>query len=332
MKNIDNTLLMLVVTLGCTARCAHCCLVAEPEKAYLQLGEEEMMQCIKEAHEAKIQGVVFTGGEPTIYLANLYKPIVLARALGLYTDIRTNAYWAKSKAKALEILKQLMDCGLQRLGLSCDSYHQQYVPQEYVINAIEATQILGMELYLDWIGFETMGDVTKQLKIDESVVRTITPPLRIGAAVELPSDYFDAIPVEEIECDTAFSQSCGSSESPLLTVFPGGYASYHQCCWVNPRLVYKIQGKHWLDNLKEQTSQDTATRFLKDYGVSGLIRKAKVESPEYLRDYYSHQCEVCFDLLSVLFPRDTELPWYLEELAKDIRPTKRMPLEILEVR
>lgn len=321
-----GTLLMLIVTLGCTARCAHCCLAAEPEKAYLRLTEKEMMQYIEKACEVGIQGVVFTGGEPTVYLADLYKPMVLARALGLYTDLRTNAHWAKSKSKALDTLKYLWNCGLERLGLSYDTYHQQYIPQEYVLNAIEATQTLGMELYLDWIGFETMEEVTKQLRIDKSVVRTITPPLRIGAAVELPDNHFEAIPIEEIECDSAFSQSCGTGEPPLLTVFPGGYASYHQCCWVNPRLVYKMQSRHWIDSLKEQTMQDSAVTFLKEHGISGLIKKAKVECSEYLKPYYSHQCEVCYDLLSVLFPRDTELPWYLEGLAKDINSTESLSL------
>jgi len=291
-----------------------------------------MMRSIEYASEVGIQGVVFTGGEPTIYLADLHKPIVLARALGLYTDLRTNAHWAKSKAKALEILNYLANCGLQRLGLSYDTYHQQYIPQEYILNAIEATQTLGMELYLDWIGFETMEDVTKQFDIDKSIVRTITPPLKIGAATELTDDYFDAIPIEEIECDSAFSQSCGSSEPPLLTVFPEGYASYHQCCWVNPRLIHKVRNKHWVEILKQQTAQDPAVIYLKDYGISGLIRKARNEYPKYLRSYYSHQCEVCYDLLNTLFPRDDELPWYLKKLAQGKNFVEETLLETLGVR
>ena len=310
-----NTVLMLIVTLGCTARCAHCCLIAAPEKANLRLTKEEMMQYIREAHKVGTQDVVLTGGEPTVYLADLYEVMILARSLGMHTDLRTNAHWARSRSEALGILKYLEICGLQRLGLSYDAYHEQYIPRECVQKAIEAAQILDMELYLDWIGFETMEYVTNYLGIEESVVRAIIPPIKIGAAIELADDYFEAIPIEEVECNSAFSQSCGASESPLLTVFPESYASCHQCCWVNPRLIYKIHGNHWLETLKRQIAQDPAVMFLKDYGVGGLIREARVKCPEFLKSYYSHQCEACYDLLDTLFPRNSILPWYLRELA-----------------
>lgn len=297
----DGGMLMLMVTLGCTSRCAHCCLSAGPEKADLRLEKGEMVRYVRDAHQAGLKGVIFTGGEPTLCLDDLYEPLKLSRRLGLYTDLRTNAAWATSKTLAYDVLDYLSSCGLQRLGLSYDGYHAEYIPRGYVQNAIAAAQELGLQLYLDWIGFETAEYVAERLSVDQSVIRAVMPPARIGAAVDLADDYFASIPIEDVENNLFYSKSCGKGEAALATVFPGGYASYHECCWVNPRLLFKMKGGDWIAALKVQSQSDPAVRFLADYGIGGLIRKARQECPGLLKPYYSHQCEVCYSLLAHLF-------------------------------
>jgi len=299
----EGTMLMLIVTLDCSSRCAHCCVSAGPEKAHLQLGKDDMLRYIVAAYQAGITGVIFTGGEPTLCLDDLYEPMELSQSLGIYTDLRTNAHWATSKVLAYDVLDSLKASGLQRLGLSYDSYHEQYIPQDCVQNAIVAAQELGLQLYLDWIGFETIEYVADRLSVDQSVIRAVMPPARIGAAVNLSDDYFASIPIEDIEKNQFYSLSCGKGEGALVTVFPGGYASYHECCWVNPRLLYKMKDGDWIAALKVQTQSDPAVKFLAGYGIGGLIRKARQECPEWLKPYYSHQCEVCYNLLPHLFPR-----------------------------
>ena len=298
---------MLMVTLGCSSRCAHCCVSAGPEKESLRLGQDDMLRYIIEAYQAGLKGVIFTGGEPTLCLEDLYEPLELARSLELYTDLRTNAHWATSKVLAYDVLDYLKASGLQRLGLSYDGYHEQYIPQEYVQNAIIAAQELGLQLYLDWIGFETIEYVAGRLSVDQSVVRAVMPPARIGAAVDLSDDYFASIPIEDVESNQFYSKSCGKGEAALVTVFPNGYASYHECCWVNPRLLYKMKSGDWIAALKVQTQSDPAVEFLLEHGLGGLIRKARKECPERLKAHYSHQCEVCYNLLPYLFPRTEKM-------------------------
>lgn len=55
----------------------------------------------------------------------------------------TNAYWAKTKNAARQLLEQLRADGLVELNISCDDYHQAYVPISNVVNAWEASKGLG---------------------------------------------------------------------------------------------------------------------------------------------------------------------------------------------
>lgn len=309
-----NFSLVLMVTLGCNSRCSHCCLACEPSKLNLRLTKDSMTAYIKEANRVGAHSVVFLGGEPTVMIDDLYEPMILARTLGMYVDLRTNAHWASSSKRARNVLRQLQLCGLQRLGLSHDHYHMERVNGKHIENAIEAAKELDIDFYLDWIGLEDEQEVADYLGICSPQLRTVYPPLRVGRATKLDDACFAAIPVEELEQNPVYSMRCGANgDEPLLTIFPNGYASFHQCCWVNPRLIHKVGGKDWIGNLVDKASCDEAISFLRNEGIGGLIEKARGKQPALLKSYYSHQCEVCYDLLGQLFPNGEELPWYLQE-------------------
>ena len=315
-----NFNLVLMPTLGCNAKCDHCCMASEPKKASLKLLEGEMAQAIGNAFKAGSKSVVFTGGEPTMYMERLLNPMTVAYSLGMYVDLRTNAKWAVSKKRAYEVLATLQMHGLQRLGLSYGLYQKDYVDLECIVNAAKAAEQLGIVVYIDWIGeTKLMESALNEFGVDLSKVRMIGNAARLGRAVRLGDSHFDKISIEAIENESEFSHSCGGDgELPSLTILPGGYASFHQCCWINPRLIYKVQNSNgngnWFNMFIKKANKDVATVFLRDYGIGGLIKKAKTEHPELLRSYYSHQCEACYDLLGVLFPREDVLPRFLQDL------------------
>jgi len=287
-----------------------------------------MVRYILDAHKVGIQSVVFTGGEPMLYYSNLLAPMALASKLGMYIDLRSNGYWAISYEKAYTILKLLQGIGLNRLGLSTDKYHncnhnQSKSKMSHTIrDATRASRALGIETYMDWIGNETREEVEEYLGVDgDSTLRMVGQPLKVGKARQLTNGAFARIPIEEVEHCSEYSKSCGNSgddDNPLLTVFPGGYVSLHPCCWVNPSLIAKKpRGKDWIRELTVETVLNPAVDFLYNNGIGGLISKAREQYPNLLKEYYSHQCEACYDLLGVLFRNSNSngrLPHYLEEL------------------
>lgn len=303
--DLEGCTLALMVTLGCYSRCAHCCLECGADKVMLRLSEQEMVSYIQEAADVGIRSVVFTGGEPTIYLESLQAPMALARESGMYVDLRTNGYWAWSAEVALRMLGQLRDWGVDRLGLSFDKFHARYVSIGCVRNAIGAAEMIGLDAYVDWIGRETREQVAESLGINGPTLRMVGPPLRVGRAKELGHECFDHIPIEEVEHHSEFSHSCGGGgDSPALTIFPGGHVSLHACCWVNPALVMRrARNEGWLLELVEAVANSPAVAFLCDHGLGGLIGLARQRRPALLKPLYSHQCEACFDLLGELFSK-----------------------------
>jgi len=266
------------------------------------MSRDEMLSYIKQAHDYGIRSISFTGGEPMLF--DLEAPMLLANDLGMQIDIRTNTFWAKDYDKAYNILQVLQFRGVTRLGLSYDGYHAKTIPISNIINVLKASRESYLPVYLDWIGLETRKQVLECLQINEDELRYAGPPLKVGAATKLSDEHFCYAYTEDL-CSECRSEM-------LLTIFPGGYASLHPCCWVNPALIRKIGTNGWMKELEHEMKNSPMANFLSGFGVRGLIDKAKKERPELVRPYYSRHCEACYDLLGPLFPEEVqELPEYL---------------------
>ncbi len=310
MSEVKGAMLMLIVTLGCNVECEHCCLACDRQKSKYKLDTDSMIYHIRNAHETGIGSVGFGGGEPM--LCDLREPMAVAQELGMYVDVRTNAYWATDYERSILVLDSMKRSGLRRLGLSFDEYHSRRISKEYFTNALQAARALDLAVYVDWIGLEARDEVLRYLNIAPSELRFVGAPLRIGRATELEEQCFQRYPQETfLPLD-----SCGKGVAPFLTVYPGGYAAWHSCCWVNPALIKKvdIQGTDWLCILRNTMETSPMVRFLEDYGIGGLLRRGYREKPELVKPYYSHQCEICFDLLGEFFLDEVQaLPQYIED-------------------
>lgn len=74
----------------------------------------------------------------------------------------TNAFWAYSLKAAEEKLKRLKEAGLHLINISIDKFHQEFVPIQWVRNAIDAAKSLGIEIILGSV--ITKGDGMEQNK------------------------------------------------------------------------------------------------------------------------------------------------------------------------
>jgi len=140
--------LVFSVTNCCTARCRDCPVVHEARPP-LSLSAEEMVQIMGDVLQfGFLQLVVFTGGEPFLIGDDLKKAVEYAASNGVCTRIVTNAYWATTREKATEILQDLKQAGLTELNVSCDDFHQEFVPLENIRNANDAALAIDLPLLL----------------------------------------------------------------------------------------------------------------------------------------------------------------------------------------
>jgi MoaA/NifB/PqqE/SkfB family radical SAM enzyme len=84
------------------------------------------------------------GGEPFLYFDVLKQILRKAAELEIpKIGVITNAYWAINHSKTKQMLSELIDAGLNRITVSVDAFHHEYIPFEKVRNAIEVAANLG---------------------------------------------------------------------------------------------------------------------------------------------------------------------------------------------
>ncbi|MFP4052614.1 MAG: hypothetical protein ACLFV7_01985 [Phycisphaerae bacterium] len=155
----------LVLTTWCNARCASCylrCGPARPVKIDVDYFFSVWSDLVKiPPHGCRVH---LTGGEPFGDWGGL---LALCRraadaGIGPLQKVETNAFWATDEDVIRRRVKALDAAGMRKLSISCDPYHQQFVPLENVRRlATVAGDLLGparlQVRWEDWLehGFDT---------------------------------------------------------------------------------------------------------------------------------------------------------------------------------
>jgi MoaA/NifB/PqqE/SkfB family radical SAM enzyme len=90
----------------------------------------------------------FAGGEPFFNYKHLIECFEVAKEEGMLPlgKLETNGFWCKSDALARERLGEIGSFGVDLLLISCDPFHQEYIPIETVQRAERiAVEVLGDE-------------------------------------------------------------------------------------------------------------------------------------------------------------------------------------------
>lgn len=140
----------LMVTYWCNARCAFCYVYSAPDRG----GEMSVQAAVEHwrgldriaAAHRKTMRIHLAGGEPFGDWPRLLAIVRAARDAGLtpLEKIETNAFWATDDDLTRVRLEQLAALGLERLLISADVYHQEFVPLERVQRCVaQARRVLG---------------------------------------------------------------------------------------------------------------------------------------------------------------------------------------------
>jgi len=142
----------LMLTYWCPSRCACCYVFSSPEAASpeTEMSVDLALECWQALHRlgGERGKIHLTGGEPFGNFERLEQILQAACEQGLtgLEKIETNAYWCDQKSLIRKRLKRLRELGLQKLQVSTDVYHQEYVPINWVCFVISiGREILGPE-------------------------------------------------------------------------------------------------------------------------------------------------------------------------------------------
>jgi len=299
----------LMLTYWCNASCASCYLGCGPRRRE-EMSVEAALAFWRSLHEAGPHGcrVHLSGGEPFGDWPRLIEICRRAKreGLGPLQKVETNALWATDAAEVRDRLRALDDAGMQKLSISADPYHQQFVPIERCrLAARLAGEVLGPgRVQVRWRDWLADGQDTGELseadraglfaryaagRRDRHTGRAANL-LATGLACKSPDDLADN------SCREALLRSRHVHVGPDGSVFPGTCAGI-----LLGSLAGLSDGEAAADarQLRLRLADDHAARpivgTLTRAGPAGLLAEAR-DSGFRPREAYADKCHLCWEV------------------------------------
>lgn len=300
--------LSIVTTDKCTASCVNCCFQCSP-KGEKMLSFNDMKRAIDECitKYESIKLIVFTGGECFLLGKDLDKIINYANSKQLFTRVVSNGYWARSFKRAYLRLSELKSKGLSELNLSTGNEHLEWIPKDYIINAIIAASKLDLVVAINVECHNEASIKENYLTDDIRLKKYISKEnnkLKIFSGKWISfegSRDNNSIPDQNsIKSTLNLNDKCTSLFN-TVTLYPD--FKVYACCGLtskgNPYLYLGDSSKHSLDTLYDNQFND----FMKIWLYT--------ESPKEILNFCyskrgipfsgfdnSHICEICKEIFN----------------------------------
>jgi MoaA/NifB/PqqE/SkfB family radical SAM enzyme len=305
----------LIVTYKCQVACPHCIIEAGPDrKEETQLDNAfSWINQIANYRNGYIKVLSLTGGEPFYDIKKLEAISSFGEEKGLIVSAVTNAFWASTPQKGVEILEKLPS--LKMLAISADVYHQKNIPFERVKNAVNAAEKLDVPFQ---IGVCTENQHDPEYKSMIEKLEQITQPAKIKTALVFPVGR--ALKLRDPKYVTSNEppvSACSGGSAPII--FPNG--NILGC--IGPVIDIKSPHPLLLGNLHEMSLEEILDKSeinpiyhaVRIWGPKKLI--SKVKDPELLKHLPSKYikdsvCHACYSLMA-----NEEVRRFLRYLAYD---------------
>ena len=259
----------------------------------------------------KLDLVVFTGGEPFLLGSDLLHTVEYCTSKQLLTRIVTNAFWATSSEKAAEIIRSYKVAGLSEINISCDDYHQEFIPLERIKFANEACVseqmpcLIGHKIMQGHkITLERLEEFLgcRLARFDPAIKNPTNNVVSTGYTVPVAEDMH-LIPDEEI----LYPPSTGCWKLPCSTILQRIIITPRKelsiCCGMIRRSVQEIVFGSLEDTPLEQliltAHRDLIVNWLALEGPYGLMRFIQKKQPHiHFRERYVNICHLCCEIFT----------------------------------
>lgn len=289
---VPNTIAFLI-TKKCTAQCKICCFECSP-KCEEKMPEQYIEKVINESESIKeIKTIGFSGGEPFLEYKTLLKMSSLAKEKGKRVICTSNGFWGKTFEKALEIVKEIQIAGIDKLSLSVDLYHNEYIEIENIKNILMASNTVSLPVD---IGSVITKDKCKlSILFDAIAEEMINVPHYTAACLPVGTAIKQINESEYIYDSFIFERSNRCFETTYLAVFPSG--DVFPCCSqagaTEPLKIGNIKTQS-LNDLYKSYNSNMHLRILKQEGLNWYIELAnQLGYKEYFNKEYVSKCDLC---------------------------------------
>jgi MoaA/NifB/PqqE/SkfB family radical SAM enzyme len=230
--------------------------------------------------EAAASGVVktvcFTGGEPFLRRKLLQDAIALCARRGLEATVMTNGYWAPTLERALKVLRSVP--GLTRLGLSADTFHQEFIPMDRIRFAILAANELEMDCAvrvchldepdreIEWVRGQLL-DVAGLYELEHQPVQPMG-----RAADEVPANRIFHYDVTIASCRSADAHAVNAEGDVTACCGASSYWQGHHPLW------FGNVKEHSIDEILANADANPALHLIRLRGPAGLLALAEAQA------------------------------------------------------
>jgi MoaA/NifB/PqqE/SkfB family radical SAM enzyme len=295
--------LVFNVTYRCPLRCSHCCFSSDMDQ-HGHLDGALMAQAVSDAAaQENLERIDFVGGDPFLHPELIEQTLQRSKAHGIAASVTTSAYWATTPERALRALQPLAEAGLERIIISYDDMHAEYLPVKHVVNAYQAARRLDLDVYVAVVvvpggtidsafiyrSLQLSPGLDPKLKVYETAVSS-TGRANESADEETLAARRRAPNVYRGPCHSALRQF---SITPAGKVLP--------CCGVLPFHDKMVVGDLAVEPVTDAMARaydDAAMKWIAFEGPVALLRQITADTERPLRDEdfdgICHACDVLF--------------------------------------
>jgi len=290
----------ILLTYWCNAACADCYENSSPRKKRV-MPLEDAKEYLKELKLLGCSGpgFHFAGGEPFYNYDHLMDCFRAAKEAGMLPldKLETNAFWATDDELVRERLTEIKELGIVELLVSCDVFHQEFVPIERVQRAVKiGREVLGEKGVR--VRFQEFLDdpidvmkLTEEEKLDAFRDELKQRPERIvGRAAKALSRFVDRHPKETFAnsgCEGPILKSRHIHIDPYGNIFPSGCSG----------LILSNAKKQRLSEIYETLDYNDrpVLKMLVEDGPVPLLEMAIQHGFEDSSEEYASKCHLCFN-------------------------------------
>ena len=296
--HIEPNKLAFILTNKCTAECDICCFSCSPKNNTFQSLDRIKSLIIDASKRKSISTVGFSGGEPFLAYKELLEATQFAHQFGLSIICTSNGFWGADKESAKIKLTELQQAGLSKLSLSCDLFHQQYVPIDSLKNILEICSELDIPCDIGSVITKDKSDISKLTScISRQLINVPhyrTPCLPIGnAQSKIHPDtliYDERLLEKENHC----------YECSYLAIYVNG--DVFPCCSQIGEIKQLQLGNIYTDDLQtlyDAYNANMYLRIIKKYGLIWFLNIAKANNySPVLNKKYVNKCHLCHTVFS----------------------------------
>ncbi|MCP1739274.1 hypothetical protein M2229_001416 [Bradyrhizobium japonicum] len=222
--------------------------------------------------------------------------VALAASLGLRAGITTSAFWAKSPARATAAVRQLRAAGLTEMTLSYDDPHAEFVPLNFIANAVAAVRECGLLLRIAVVVEAGSKITAASLRADLGLQDE--PGINIYETVANSTGRGEGTD-EDTQAGRLHHASAyrGPCESVLHTVTVDHEGGIRPCCGVLPHYDSLKVGhiaKEGIEAAMQAAADDPLYRWIRLEGPVAILAAVTAADPVPMRvEDFDGICTAC---------------------------------------